>query len=150
MKQLFCTIAALLTIAAASAQTLNVTTGGATYQFPSAQTGVMTFSGGSTLTILGKTFTLSDIATMYTDETAVSDDEVSVSFNGTEALVFVAGNIAQYVDVAVSGAHVTITQSDAVTNDLIDDGTLQEIEETAGAQGLENAFVAIAERSMSK
>lgn len=127
MKQLFCTIAALLTIAAASAQTLNVTTGGATYQFPSAQTGVMTFSGGSTLTILGKTFTLSDIATMYTDETAVSDDEVSVSFNGTEALVFVAGNIAQYIDVAVSGAHVTITQSDAVTNDLIDDGTLKEI-----------------------
>ena len=127
MKQLFCTIAALLTIAAASAQTLNVTTGGATYQFPSAQTGVMTFSGGSTLTILGKTFTLSDIATMYTDETAVSDDEVSVSFNGTEALVFIAGNIAQYVDVSVSGAHVTITQSDAVTNDLIDDGTLKEI-----------------------
>lgn len=127
MKQLFCTIAALLTIAAASAQTLNVTTGGATYQFPSAQTGVMTFSGGSTLTILGKTFTLSDIATMYTDETAVSDDEVSVSFNGTEALVYVAGNIAQYIDVAVSGAHVTITQSDAVTNDLIDDGTLKEI-----------------------
>lgn len=127
MKQLFCTIAALLTIAAASAQTLNVTTGGATYQFPSAQTGVMTFSGGSTLTILGKTFTLSDIATMYTDETAVSDDEVSVSFNGTEALVFVAGNIAQYVDVSISGAHVTITQSDAVTNDLINDGTLKEI-----------------------
>lgn len=127
MKQLFCTIAALLTIAAASAQTLNVTTGGATYQFPATQTGQMTFAGGASLTILGKTFTLSDIATMYTDETAVSDDEVSVSFNGTEALVFVAGNIAQYVDVSVSGAHVTITQSDAVTNDLINDGTLKEI-----------------------
>ena len=64
---------------------------------------------------------------MTTDESAVTDNEVNVVYNGTEALVFVAGNIAQYVDVSVSGAHVTITQSDAVTNDLINDGTLKEI-----------------------
>ena len=127
MKQILCTIAALLTIAAASAQTLNVTTGGATYQFPAAQTGQMTFASGSTLTILGKTFTLGDVTSMFTDESSVADNEVNVVYNGTEALVYVAGNIAQYVDVAVSSAHVTITQSDAVTNDLIDDGTLSEI-----------------------
>jgi hypothetical protein len=45
MKKIFCTIAAALTIAAATAQTLNVTTGGATYQFPAAQAGQMTFTG---------------------------------------------------------------------------------------------------------
>ena len=127
MKQFLFTIAALLTIAAASAQTLNVTSGGATYQFPATQTGQMTFAGGASLTILGKTFTLGDITSMTTDESAVTDNEVNVVYNGTEALVYVAGNIAQYVDVVVSGAHVTITQSDAITNDLIDDGTLQEI-----------------------
>lgn len=127
MKQILCTIAALLTIAAASAQTLNITTGGATYQFPAAQTGQMTFAGGSTLTILGKTFTLGDVTSMFTDESSVADNEVNVVYNGTEALVYVAGNIAQYVDVAVSGAHVSITQSDAVTNDLINDGLLSEI-----------------------
>ena len=127
MKQFLFTIAALLTIAAASAQTLNVTSGGATYQFPATQTGQMTFAGGASLTILGKTFTLGDITSMTTDESAVTDNEVNVVYNGTEALVFVAGNIAQYVDVSVSGAHVTITQSDAVTNDLINDGTLKEI-----------------------
>ena len=112
---------------AASAQTLNVTSGSATYQFPAEQTGKMTFANGSTMSVMGKTFAISDITSMFTDDTAVSDNEVNVTYIGTGALVYVAGNIAQYVDVSVSGAHVTITQSDAVTNDLIDDGTMEEI-----------------------
>lgn len=128
MKQILITIAVLLTSMAAMAQTLNVISGGATYQFPATQTGKMNFADGQTLTILNKAFTISDITAMNTiDASKVEDDNVIVSYNGTEALVYVAGNIAQYVDVKVSGAHVTITQSDAVTNDLINDGTLQEI-----------------------
>ena len=117
----------MLTIAAATAQTLNITSGGATYQFPAEQAGPMAFSGGTSLYVLGKTFTIGNITSMFTDNSSVSDNEVKVTYNGTGALVFVAGNIAQYVDVSVSGAHVTITQSDAVTNDLINDGTLSEI-----------------------
>ena len=127
MKKILCTIAAMLTIAAAMAQTLNVTTGGATYQFPAAQTGKVTFSEGSAMTVMGRTFSLGSITSMFTDNSKVSDNEVNVTYNGAGALVFVAGNIAQYVDVTVSGAHVTITQSDAVTNDLINDGTMEEI-----------------------
>ena len=127
MKKIFCTIAAMLTIAAATAQTLNITSGGATYQFPAEQAGPMAFSGGTSLYVLGKTFTIGNITSMFTDNSSVSDNEVKVTYNGTGALVFVAGNIAQYVDVSVSGAHVTITQSDAITNDLINDGTLSEI-----------------------
>lgn len=126
MKKVFFTIMALLTMAA-SAQTLNVTSGGATYQFPAEQTGKMTFANGSVMSVIGKTFAVGDITSMFTDDTAVSDNEVNVTYIGTGALVYVAGNIAQYVDVNVSGAHVTITQSDAVTNDLIDDGALEEI-----------------------
>ena len=117
----------MLTIAAATAQTLNITSGGATYQFPAEQAGPMAFSGGTSLYVLGKTFTIGNITSMFTDNSSVSDNEVKVTYNGTGALVFVAGNIAQYVDVSVSGAHVTITQSDAITNDLINDGTLSEI-----------------------
>ena len=127
MKKTLLNIVAIWAAMTISAQTLNVTTGGATYQFPSAQTGKMTFSEGSSLTILNRTFTLSDITAMFTDESAVADNEVKVVYDGTGALVYVAGNIAQYVDVSVSGAHVTITQSDAVTNDLIAAGTLSEI-----------------------
>ena len=126
MKKIFCTIAALLTIAAASAQTLNVTTGSATYQFPSAQTGVMTFEN-SLMTIMGKTFDPTAISAMWTDESTVSDNQVNVVYNGTEALVYVAGNIAKYITASVSGAHVTIEQSAEITNDLINEGTMEEI-----------------------
>jgi hypothetical protein len=123
------TIAALLTSMVSLAQTLNVSTnnGSVIDQFPSAQTGTMTFANGSSLTILNKTFELSEVTKMWTDETAVSDNEVNVVYNGDAALVYVAGNIAQYITASVSGAHVTITQSDAITNDLIKDGTFSEI-----------------------
>ena len=127
MKKIFCTIAALLTIVAASAQTLNVSTGSVTDQYPASQTGKMTFTGGSTMTILGKTYQLSNITSMVTDETSVTDNQVNVVYNGTEALVYVAGNIAKYITASVSGAHVTIEQSADITNDLINDGTMQEI-----------------------
>lgn len=127
MNKILTTMAFWLTITAATAQTLNVTTGSVTDAYPASQTGVMTYSGGQTLTILNKTYNLSEITKMYTDETAVTDNEVNVVFSGSEASVFVAGNIAQYVTATVSGAHVTITQSDAITNDLINDGTFSEI-----------------------
>lgn len=48
-------------------------------------------------------------------------------YDGNTALVYVAGNIAQYVTVSVSGAHVSIIQSADITNDLINDGTFSEI-----------------------
>ena len=114
MKQILFTIATLLTGMAAAAQTLNVTTGGITYQFPADQTGTMTFSGGTQMTIIGKTFDISQIGKMWTDDSSLKDNNVNIQYNGTEALVYVAGNIAQYVDVTISGAHVSIAQSSMV------------------------------------
>ena len=109
------------------AQTLNVTVGNVTDQYPAAQTGEMTFTAGTQMTIMGKTYDNSQIGKMWTDDTAVKDNEVNVLYSGDAALVYVAGNIAQYVTATVSGAHVSITQSDAITNDLINDGTYTEI-----------------------
>ena len=103
-----------------SAQTLNVTEGNVTYQFPASQTGDMTFANGETVTIMGKTFTLGNV-TMMVNETSVKDNLVSVEYDGTSATVLVAGNVAQYVTPTVSGAHVTIAQSntEAVDGDEI-------------------------------
>ena len=110
-------IASVLTAMNAAAQTLNVTVGDVTYQFPAAQTGAMTFAGGSTLTIMGREFALSDISSMYTDESTVTDNLVSVVYSGTSATVTVAGNVAQYVTPTVSGAHVTIAQGNTAAVD---------------------------------
>ena len=109
------------------AQTLNVTVGNVTDQYPAAQTGEMTFTAGTQMTIMGKTYDLSQIGKMWTDDAAVKDNEVNVVYSGDAALVYVAGNIAQYVTATVSGAHVSITQSADITNDLINDGTFSEI-----------------------
>ena len=119
-KQLF-TILMLMLATIVGAQTLNVTVGNTVYQFPASKTGNMNYSGGTSLTVMGKTFALSEIGSMTVDNSTVTDNLVSVAYSGTTAKVFVAGNVAQYVSATVSGAHVTIfqTNTDAVDNDEI-------------------------------
>ena len=107
----------MLTIAA-TAQTLNVKVGSVVYQFPASQAGDMTYSDGTTLTIMGKAFTLSDISSMTIDNTEVTDNSIGVAYDGSSALVTVAGNVAQYVTPTVSGAHVSIAQSDDVAEEI--------------------------------
>ena len=107
----------MLTVAA-GAQTLNVKVGSVTYQFPASQTGEMTYANGETLTIMGKTFSLTDITAMTVDNSEVSDGTISVAYNGSTASVMVAGNIAQYVTPTVSGAHVSIAQSDDLAEEI--------------------------------
>lgn len=110
----------MLTIAA-SGQTLNVAVDNVIYQFPASQTGEMTYTDGTTLTIMGKTFTLANIDAMFVDETEVTDNLVKIEYNTSSATVFVAGNVAQYVTPTISGAHVSIAQSntEAVDDDEI-------------------------------
>ena len=110
-------IALVLTIAA-GAQTLNVKVGSVTYQFPASQTGEMTYANGETVTIMGKTFTLTDITAMTVDNSKVSDGTIGVSYDGSTASVTVAGNVAQYVTPTVSGAHVSIAQSDNLAEEI--------------------------------
>ena len=117
----FFVMVALAAAVAAQAQTLCVATGDVTYLFPAAQTGMMTFADGTSLTILGKTFSASDITKAYVAETPVTDNEVTIAYDGSRAAVTVAGNVAQYVSVSVSGAHVAIeqTNTDAIDGDEI-------------------------------
>ena len=121
MKKILSILPALVFTLGASAQTLNVVCGNVTYQFPSAQTGDMTYTDGTALTIQGKQFSISDIDKMYVDNTSVTNNQVAIAYNGTSATVTVAGNVAQYVTPTLSNAHVTIAQSntDAVDGDEI-------------------------------
>ena len=121
MKKLKTLIATLVLTIAAGAQTLNVQVGSVTYQFPAAQTGEMTYTNGETLTIMGKAFTISDISSITVNDTKVTNNLVSIAYSGMSATVTVAGNVAQYVTPTVSGAYVSIAQSntDAVDEDEI-------------------------------
>ena len=121
MKKILIFIAAMLTTMTVAAQTLSVQVGNVTYLFPAAQTGEMTYADGTTLTIMNKVFALSDITSMAVSDTEVTDNLVAIAYNGASATVTVAGNVAQYVEPTVSGAYVSINQSntDAVDGDEI-------------------------------
>ncbi len=118
MKRILVTMIAVVVVSmAAISQTLNVVVGSVTYAVPASQAGDMVYQNGETLTVMGKTFSTADITKMYVDYTSVSDNTVSVAYDGGSAAVVVAGNIAQYVEPKVDGAHVSITQSDAVSDE---------------------------------
>lgn len=122
MKRIFgLVVSGLVFSGLLSAQTLNVQVGQVTYQFPATQTGVMPYSGGTSLTVNNKVFTLSEVTSMYVDETAVKNNLVNIVYNGSSASVTVAGNIAQFITPTVNGAHVTIEASntDGVDGDEI-------------------------------
>ena len=99
------------------AQTLNVQVGSVTYLFPAEQAGNMSYSDGTTLTVMGKSFALSEVTAMYVDETGVTDNLVSIVYSSSSAAVTVAGNVAQYVTPTVNGAHVTIAQTNTAAVD---------------------------------
>ena len=107
------------------AQTVNVKVGQVTYVHRVANVGEMPFSSGSTLTIEGKVYSVdkSLSATDFIDEIAVGDadvqdNSVSISYNGSTASVVVAGNVARYLTVEVSGAHVSIVQADDLADEI--------------------------------
>lgn len=117
MRRLFLSLALVATAAAAFSQTLNVNVGQVTYAYPAATTGDMSLTESS-VTVCGKSFPISSIASINVDNSTVVDNTVSVAYNGTTAKVTVSGNIADLVTAKVSGAHVTLLQSEAVTDEI--------------------------------
>lgn len=117
-KRLLHLIALALIAATATAQTLHIVTGNVSYDYTADQAGEMTYSdGGTVLTVGGKAFNISDITKIYTDKATVKANTVSVDYNGTAATVAISGNVASYVTATVSGAHVTLAQSNTADVD---------------------------------
>lgn len=135
MKRIFSLIMTVGLLTAANAQTLNVQTGNVTYAIPASQAGEMVYTDGTQLTILGRTFNLTEITSMYVDDTEVEDNTVVVIYDGTTASVTVAGNIAQYVEPTVESAYVSIVQSDNVG-----DSTCGEITYSLSGESSDGSF----------
>ena len=127
MKRTLLYIIALVLTIAAGAQTLKVTTANGTYQYPASEmteNSSALFSGGTTLTIGNDVFTISDITNIEvvsTQESGVEDNTVEIVYNGSTATVTMADNVSGYVTAEVSGAHVSITQTNT---EAIDDNEI--------------------------
>lgn len=97
------------------AQTINFSNGnGVIYGFPAEEAGEMIFNG-DIVTVANKDFNLSEWSKIYVDDSAIPYNTVEANYSGNSASVVVAGNIAQYVNVEIEGAHVIVTQSDEVS-----------------------------------
>ena len=118
MKKIIATAAAALVGITMTAQTLNVEVGQVTYQIPAEQAGEMVYQNGQSVIIINKEYTLSEISRMYVDDSEVTDNEVQVVFDDASAKILVAGNVAQYLTIEQSGAHVSISQSDDVSEEI--------------------------------
>ena len=118
MKKIFSILCALVVCTMVNAQTLNVQQGQVIYQFPAEQAGVMNYTNGNTLTLMDKVFALTEVEDMYVNETSVEDNTVTVVYNENSAAVTVAGNVAKYLTISVSGAHVNIAQSDDLQQEI--------------------------------
>ena len=119
MKKIFAIlICALVLCTYSTAQTMNIEIGQVTYQFPAEQAGLMNYADGTTLTVVDKVFTLAEVSSMYVNDAVVVDNTVSVVYNETSATVTVAGNVARYLTITVSGAHVDIAQSDDLEQEI--------------------------------
>ena len=127
MKQLLLSVIALVLTIAATGQTLKITTSSGTKEYQASQVTAnqpATFTGGTTLTVADDVFTISDITNMLvvkSQESAVKANTVNIVYNGSTATVTMADNVSNYVTAEVSGAHVTITQTntDAIDGDEI-------------------------------
>ncbi len=96
------------------AQNINFKSGSVTYCFPAEVAGEMVFSGES-VTVAERMFDLNEWTQITVNDASVDANTVVIEYAGDKATVTVAGNIAQYIDVTVAGAHVSITQSDLVS-----------------------------------
>ena len=123
---LFSVIALVLTIAAAG-QTLKITTSSGTKEHQASQVTAnspATFTGGTTLTVGNDVFTISDITSILVASSSSSEVEantVNIVYNGSTATVTMADNVSNYVTAEVSGAHVSIeqTNTEAIDGDEI-------------------------------
>lgn len=97
-------------------QSLNVVKGNVAYSFNAEDTGLMNYSDGKTLTILGNEFNLSDVDKITVRNIVVEENTVLVEYDASSALVSIAGNLSSYIEAEVSGAHVTLTQSEDVSD----------------------------------
>ncbi len=113
----------LVSVVGLRAETFNVEVGSVTYAIPAGRAGEMVCTSGKSLSILGREYMFADVTRMYVDDSEVNANTVVVTYSGTSARVRVEASVARYVDVAVSGAGVSITQSaevgDATCGELV-------------------------------
>ena len=99
-------------------QAFRVTVGNVITAFTTSELSKMPVTDGATLTVGDATYNIADIDKINVEDNSVADNTVSVTYNGDEATVVIAGNIAGKVTATVDGAHVKLIQGTDVTEEI--------------------------------
>lgn len=111
---------ALCISCAAWTQTMKIHSGAVTVAVPVAEAGNMVYGeGGTTLTVMGKTYAISDIDSITVDRAVVENNTVQVTYLGEKARVMVAGNIAPQLQLTVKGADVSAVADTALQKEIV-------------------------------
>ena len=90
-------------------QTMKIHKGAVTIAVPAVEAGRMTYGAdGSTLIIMGTTYQVSELDSITVDRSVVQPTTVAVDYNGGQAHVLLAGDIAPQLTVNVQKADVAI------------------------------------------
>lgn len=120
-KTLFLIATALISINSL-AQIMTVSTQqGVTYLFTANDEDMTYTDNGQSLTIQGKTLSVSDISNINITEPSTesaNDSTVYINYNEESATVEIAGSVARYLSATISGADVTITQADNLSSEI--------------------------------
>lgn len=113
MKKNLALVLVLALATTAQAQVLDVKQGNVTYRYNAKDCGEMIYNDGSSVTIGGRTYALSDVDFISMNSAiSVDNNSVSVTYSNTEAQVVISGNIAPYMTASVSnGTDVSILET---------------------------------------
>lgn len=118
MKHTITAVAALAFCTCASAQTMNIYTGHVVTAVAASPDDMNYTDGGTKFTVLGKEFAVNDVDSIVVGNKKVKDNTVLVAYNGGEAWVTIAGNVAKDLTATVSGADVSLVQDAALENEI--------------------------------
>lgn len=134
MKKILLSGAIICAALCAGARSICFTDGNVTYNFPASTAGEMAFEGQA-VTVNGRTFDLNDWSRINVTESEPAATTVNVTYSAAGAKVVIAGDVAQYVDVTVSGGHVAVSQSA-----LVDETTCGEITYVLSGESSDGSF----------
>lgn len=126
MKKIYTLFTALWMVTVVLGQRLNITAGSQSYSFPVSEitsSSPAMFSNGTSLTI-GSTIikirkiTSISVTDSSTEFSSLENNTVSVVYSDTTATVDIADNVRDYLSIIQKGAHISIIQSDKLTEEI--------------------------------
>lgn len=118
MKRIALTLVLCASTLCAAAQTLLIHQGQVSVAVPAADAGTMTYTNGTTLTVAGTDYAISDIDSITVSSETVEAATVAVSYSDQAASVVVSADVAPQLTITASAANVSIVAASTLATEV--------------------------------